>query len=139
MRPLFLDFEEDYPGSYNNDYQYMFGDDILVAPVTKPRVAEWTVYLPGKLIRNICDFQILLKTHYFYLYIKYSLTVEVVFYWLGNEKWIWLWNDDQKDPEVIEGPASVSVNATMGYPPVFYRHESKWANVLRKIASNHKL
>ena len=62
MRPLFLDFEEDYPGSYNNDYQYMFGDDILVAPVTEPRVAEWTVYLPGKLIRNITDLQRLLKT-----------------------------------------------------------------------------
>ena len=27
MRPLFLDFEEDYPGSYSNDYQYMFGDE----------------------------------------------------------------------------------------------------------------
>ena len=63
MRPLFLDFEEDYPGSYNNDYQYMFGDDILVAPVTEPRVTEWTVYLPGKLIRNITDFQILLKSY----------------------------------------------------------------------------
>ena len=66
MRPLFLDFEEDYPGSYNNDYQYMFGDDILVAPVTEPRVAEWTVYLPGKLIRNITHIQILLKTYYIY-------------------------------------------------------------------------
>ena len=55
MRPLFLDFEEDYPGSYNNDYQYMFGDDILVAPVTEPRVSEWTVYLPGKLIQPICN------------------------------------------------------------------------------------
>ena len=49
MRPLFLDFEEDYPGSYNNDYQYMFGDDLLVAPVTEPAMSEWKVYLPGKL------------------------------------------------------------------------------------------
>ena len=62
MRPLFLEFEEDYPGSYNNDYQYMFGDDVLVAPVTEPRVTEWTVYLPGELIRTITDFQIPLKT-----------------------------------------------------------------------------
>ena len=75
MRPLFLDFEEDYPGSYNNDYQYMFGDDILVAPVTEPRVAEWTVYLPGKSIRNITDFQILLKSYY--IYIMHYLTVDV--------------------------------------------------------------
>ena len=48
MRPLFLDFENDYPGSYTHDYQYMFGDDLLVAPVTEPGVDQWTVYLPGK-------------------------------------------------------------------------------------------
>ena len=25
----------------------MFGDDLLVAPVTEPDVKEWTLYLPG--------------------------------------------------------------------------------------------
>ena len=54
MRPLFLDFEEDYPGSYTNDYQYMFGDDLLVAPVTEPGIMEWTVYLPGILYYRYC-------------------------------------------------------------------------------------
>ena len=48
MRPLFLDFENDYPGSYTHDYQYMFGDDLLIAPVTEPGVQQWDVYLPGK-------------------------------------------------------------------------------------------
>ena len=26
----------------------MYGDDLLVAPVTEPEVVEWTVYLPGQ-------------------------------------------------------------------------------------------
>ena len=47
MRPMFLDFEYDYPNAYINEYQYMFGDDLLVAPVTEPGVDEWNVYLPG--------------------------------------------------------------------------------------------
>ena len=47
MRPMFLDFEQDFPGAYINDYQYMFGDDLLVAPVTEPNVDKWRVYLPG--------------------------------------------------------------------------------------------
>ena len=47
MRPMFLDFESDFPNAYINEYQYMFGDDLLVAPVTEPDVTEWNVYLPG--------------------------------------------------------------------------------------------
>ena len=47
MRPMFLDFESDFPDAYINEYQYMFGDDLLVAPVTEPGVTEWKVYLPG--------------------------------------------------------------------------------------------
>ena len=27
-------------------YEYMFGDDLLVAPVLSPGVESWTVYLP---------------------------------------------------------------------------------------------
>lgn len=53
MRPLFLDFETDFPDAYINEYQYMFGDDLLVAPVTEPNITEWPVYLPGTVIRNI--------------------------------------------------------------------------------------
>ena len=29
------------------DYQYMFGDDLLVAPVLEPGLTAWRVYLPG--------------------------------------------------------------------------------------------
>ena len=30
------------------EYQYMYGTDLLVAPVTNPEETEWTVYLPGE-------------------------------------------------------------------------------------------
>ena len=47
MRPLFLQYPED-PKAFDQSYQYMFGDDLLVAPVLQPGVENWTVYLPGK-------------------------------------------------------------------------------------------
>ena len=46
MRPIFLMFEND-PETYSVEYQYMFGDDLLVAPVLKPGVDTWDVYLPA--------------------------------------------------------------------------------------------
>jgi len=46
MRPLFLVFDNDTQ-SYSQDYEYMFGDDLLVAPVLEPGITAWTVYLPG--------------------------------------------------------------------------------------------
>ncbi|KAG0726067.1 Sulfoquinovosidase [Chionoecetes opilio] len=46
QRPLFLHFEEDV-GSYEVAYQYLFGPDLLVAPVLSKAVEEWEVYLPG--------------------------------------------------------------------------------------------
>ena len=46
MRPLFLMFEAD-PLAYVQDYQYMLGSDLLVAPVLSPGVDTWSVYLPG--------------------------------------------------------------------------------------------
>ena len=35
MRPLFLQYESDKE-AFEQDYQYMFGDDLLVAPVLEP-------------------------------------------------------------------------------------------------------
>ena len=46
MRPVFLQYEEDSE-AYSQDYQYMYGEDLLVAPVLLPEVTTWTVYLPG--------------------------------------------------------------------------------------------
>merc|ERR1712179_300537 len=46
MRPLFLVFDNDTQ-SYSQDYEYMFGDDLLVAPVLEAGLTAWTVYLPG--------------------------------------------------------------------------------------------
>ena len=46
MRPLFLQYQSDEE-AFRQDYQYMFGDDLLVAPVLEPGVENWNVYLPG--------------------------------------------------------------------------------------------
>ncbi|MEO5891520.1 MAG: hypothetical protein ABIQ31_14810 [Ferruginibacter sp.] len=44
-RPLVMDFKND-TAAIAQSYQYMFGKWLLVAPVTEPDVAEWSVYLP---------------------------------------------------------------------------------------------
>ena len=46
MRPLFYAFPEDKAG-YEHEDTYLFGDDILVSPVTEPGVTEKAVYLPA--------------------------------------------------------------------------------------------
>ena len=45
MRPLFFEFP-DTPRAYDIETQYMVGDALLVAPITKPRAVTWKVYLP---------------------------------------------------------------------------------------------
>ncbi len=47
MRPLFFDFPDDEQ-AWEIEDQYMFGPDILVAPVTELGVRSRKVYLPGK-------------------------------------------------------------------------------------------
>ncbi|SEP64861.1 alpha-glucosidase [Basfia succiniciproducens] len=46
QRPLFVHFEHDF-NTYDIQDQYMYGNDLLVAPVHKKDVTEWTVYLPA--------------------------------------------------------------------------------------------
>jgi alpha-D-xyloside xylohydrolase len=46
MRPLFLEFPEDEKAWSVAD-AYLFGPDLLVAPVLAAGVTEWTVYLPA--------------------------------------------------------------------------------------------
>lgn len=46
QRAMLLHFEHD-PETYANQEQYLYGPDLLVAPVHKPGVAEWSSYLPA--------------------------------------------------------------------------------------------
>ena len=46
MRPLFFDFNEDEM-AWKTEDEYMFGPDILVAPVMEEKVTERSVYLPA--------------------------------------------------------------------------------------------
>ncbi len=52
MRPLVLDHADD-PNVWDSAVSYMWGDDILVAPVTRAAAAHWPVYLPRG---RWCDF-----------------------------------------------------------------------------------
>lgn len=45
MRPLFLHYEDD-AHTYSLKYQYLFGRDLLVAPVYEEGRSDWTLYLP---------------------------------------------------------------------------------------------
>ena len=45
MRPLFLHYEDD-ARTYTLKYQYLFGRDLLVAPVHEEGRSEWSLYLP---------------------------------------------------------------------------------------------
>jgi alpha-glucosidase (family GH31 glycosyl hydrolase) len=45
MRPLVLNYPDD-PNVWDLGTQYLWGDDLLVAPVTRKCATQWTVYLP---------------------------------------------------------------------------------------------
>lgn len=45
MRPLFLHYEDE-PRAYTLKYQYLFGRDLLVAPVYEEGRQDWTLWLP---------------------------------------------------------------------------------------------
>ena len=46
MRPLFVDFPDD-PGAWRAEDQFLFGPDLLIAPVLEPGPAAREVYLPA--------------------------------------------------------------------------------------------
>ena len=45
MRPLVFDFADD-PEALDQKYEYMFGPDLLISPITEAGVSEWKTYLP---------------------------------------------------------------------------------------------
>ena len=45
MRPLVFDFADD-PEALKQKYEYMFGPELLISPVTESGVTEWKTYLP---------------------------------------------------------------------------------------------
>jgi alpha-glucosidase len=45
IRACYIHYEND-PELHNIKYQYLFGADMIVAPVIKPNMNEWEVYLP---------------------------------------------------------------------------------------------
>ncbi len=45
QRPLFIHYEDDSK-AYDIQTEYLFGEDMLVAPVYLPDIEEWEVYLP---------------------------------------------------------------------------------------------
>lgn len=45
MRPLIFDFADD-PVALQQKYEYMFGPELLISPVTEAGVTEWQTYLP---------------------------------------------------------------------------------------------
>lgn len=46
QRPLFLHYEDD-PESYTQQFEYLYGPDLLVAPVWQSNQTEWEAYLPS--------------------------------------------------------------------------------------------
>ena len=91
QRPLFVHFENDIK-TYDMQTEYMFGPDMLVAPVWQKDVKEWQVYLPA------------------------------------GETWINIWNGQE-----ICGGQSMTIDAPIGKPPVFFRKNSKWADLFKEV------
>ena len=76
--------------TYDIKYEYLYGRDILVAPVYEPGKTKWTVYLP-------------------------------------EDKWIHLWTGKEYNGGDIE------VEVPLGRPAVFYRKESEYVELFKKI------
>lgn len=89
IRGCFLHYEDD-PKLFNLKFQYLFGRDLLVAPVIKPNITQWEVYLP-------------------------------------KDDWIHIWSGNKYSR------GSITVKASIGEPPVFYRNESKFRYLFENL------
>ena len=89
MRPLFFHYTDDEE-CFTNQFEYMLGPDVLVAPVWKEDAKEWEVYLPAG-------------------------------------EWTHLWSGK------VFGKGRCVVPSPIGEPPVFYKADSKYAELLAGI------
>ncbi|MGL6168470.1 MAG: alpha-glucosidase [Fusobacteriaceae bacterium] len=91
QRPMFFHYEKDLR-TYDIKYQYLLGEDLLVAPVHQEHMDKWSVYLP-------------------------------------EDNWVHLWTGEEYKGGDIE------VLSKLGYPPVFYRKNSKWSSLFKEIGA----
>ena len=89
QRPLFMHYEHDEK-TYSIKYEYLYGRDILVAPVYESGKTKWNVYLP-------------------------------------EDKWVHLWTGKEYNGGNIE------IEVPLGMPAVFYRKESEYVELFKKI------
>ena len=130
VRPLFFEFPDDWE-SYENYGEYMFGGNILVAPVTKEMQKIKTVYLPRgtkwyyfhnnkkypggneyDINVNINNIPLFVKAGSFIPFVEpvnstkdYSSENLTIKYYVGNPEKrdvFLMYADDGKDPEAIE-------------------------------------
>ena len=94
QRPLFIHYPEDKK-TYDIQYQYLFGQDVLVAPVHEEGKTEWEVYLP-------------------------------------QDSWVHLWTGKEYNG------GTITVDAPIGQPPVFYRKGSKYVDIFTKIQQKYE-
>ena len=89
QRPLFLHYEDDEK-CYTEQFEYLLGEDVLVAPVWQANQSVRTVYLP-------------------------------------KGEWIHLWTG-KAWPQ-----GDHTIPAPLGDTPVFYRKDSRWAELMEDI------
>ncbi|MCX7024376.1 MAG: alpha-glucosidase [Spirochaetes bacterium] len=92
IRHCWLHYEDDAQ-THRHGYQYLYGRDLLVAPVHAPGRELHELYLP-------------------------------------DDAWVHLWSS-----RVFRG-GTTTVEAPLGYPPVFYRESSNFASVFDSVRRN---
>ncbi|MFO8064847.1 MAG: alpha-glucosidase [Spirochaetia bacterium] len=91
MRHLAMHYEGDEV-AYRRRFEYLYGRDLLVAPVVERKQSSRQVYLP-------------------------------------DDEWVHLWSGRTR------GPGWVEETAPVGYPPVYYRPSSEFAELFRSFAN----
>jgi hypothetical protein len=117
------------------EYQYMLGDDLLVAPVLLPGQDSWPTYL----------YTFLPVQEYEYMLGDDLLVAPVLLpgqdswpvYLPGSADltWVHLWSGEVAGT----GGQMVMVAAPLGEPPVFYRADSAWSELFQAIGQEFRL